>query len=398
MLELYNHQKRLLAKNLPRCLIAHSVGTGKTVSSLALAEQNKVNCLIIVPKALRESWGRSVALFSGNNHRIISKEEFRRDWDILPRYNGLIIDEFHFFGNLKSQMSKSLIKYQKKYKPTFIWGLTATPYCSSAMNIYALASHLGYKWNYWEFFNKFFYKIPMGGRSIPVQKKGIEKELAQLVKSIGDTCTLESCVDVPEQVFETIYFEKTKKQERAINKIEDTIPIVRWTATHSILQGVKNGDDYTQDEFFDCLKNDYIASLSEENPKMVVVCRYNLQIELLKNILEGKKKKVFIINGQVKNRDEVVQEIEKTEECIVLLQADCGIGFEIPSVPLMVFASLSFSFVAHEQCKGRILRINKLKKNVYQYLIIKDSIDEEVYNCVMAKQDFSIAIYNKGIV
>jgi superfamily II DNA or RNA helicase len=224
-------------------------------------------------------------------------------------------------------------------------------------------------------------------------RSGIEDEVADLVREIGTTCKMEDCVDVPEQVFETVFLELTPKQKKAIKEIEEPQSIVRWTKTHAIEQGVKSGDEYVESEYIDNMKTDYILSYAEENPKFSVICRYNLQIKMLKEELEKKGKKVFVINGEVKNRDEVVQEVERTEACVVIIQASCSVGFEIPSVPIMIFASLSFSFVDHEQSLGRIHRINKLKKNLYIYLVVKDGVDEGVYNCIMSKKDFNIAIY-----
>lgn len=391
---LYKHQQRILDKNPKKYLIAHSTGTGKTITSLSLADLNKVEALIIVPKALKENWRRAISSFE-QEHCIISKEEFRRDWQILPKYNALIIDEFHFFAGEKSQMSKNLRKYTKKHNPTYIWGLTATPYCSSAMNIFTLANHLGYNLNYWSFYNEFFYQVRMGPRMVPMQKTGIESKLADIVQKIGNTCTLEECADVPDQQFETVYLELTPSQKKGIKDISESVAITRWTKSHQVEQGMKIGDEYTEDEYFDSLKNDYIASFSDENPKFAVICRYTNQIEMLRQILEKKGKKVVVISGQVKDRDQAVQDIETSPECVAIIQADCAVGFEIPSVPIMIFASLSFSFVNYQQSLGRILRINKLKKNLYQHLVIKGGVDEAVYDCIMKKQDFSFAIYNK---
>lgn len=392
---LYNHQQRILNLNPKKYLIAHSTGTGKTITALSLAEKNNQIALIIVPKALKENWKRAIAKFNPA-HMIVSKEEFRRDWNIINNFQAIIIDEAHYFANEKSQLTKSLRKYIKKYTPQYLWLLTATPYCSSAMNIYTLVNHLGANLSYWSFFNKFFYNVRMGTRMVPMQREGIEDELAEIVHKYGDTCKLEECVDVPEQTFETVYFDLTKSQETGIKLIDDTSAITRWTRRHTIENGLRIGDEYTQDEYFDCLKNDYIVSLSEENPKIAVLCRYNLQIEMLKNRLTDLGKTVFVINGEAKNRDEIVQEIEKSENCVALIQASCSVGFEIPSVPVMIFASLSFSHIDHVQALGRILRINKLKKNLYIYLVTKGGVDEDVYRCIMKKQDFSFHIYDKS--
>lgn len=395
-LKLYKHQEDLLKKNPKKHLIAWGTGTGKTNMSLALAHHNNQIALIIVPKALKENWKRHIQPFN-QYHMIVSKEEFRRDWAIIPNFQAVIIDEFHFFANEKSQLSKALRKYIKKHNPQFVWGLTATPYCSTAMNIYTLANHLGHNINYWKFFNDYFYNVRMGMRMVPVQRPGIEEDLAQLVRKIGSTMTLEECSDVPEQTFETVYFDLTPDQEKGIKNISDSMAITRWTRKHTIENGIQIGDEYTDDQSFECLKNDYIVSLSEQNPKIAVFCRYNLQIEKLRLELESLGKKVFVINGEVKDRDNVVQEIESTPECIALIQASCSVGFEIPSVPVVVFASLSFSYVDYQQALGRVLRINKLKKNVYIHLVTKGGVDEDVYKCIMKKQDFSFAIYDKNL-
>lgn len=393
---LYKHQQDLVNLNPRKHLLAHATGTGKTTTSLALAEHNEVDALIIVPKALKENWARAIKVFPNQKHMIVSKEEFRKSWDDLPKFNAIIPDEFHFFANEKSQMSKSLRKYIKKHNPTYIWGLTATPYCSSAMNIFALANHLGHNLNYWSFFNDYFYNVRMGTRMVPVQRPDIQDDLAILVKKIGSTMTLEECADVPEQTFETVFLELTKEQEKGIKEINDSVAITRWTKTHEVENGILKGDEYDPDKYFDCLKNDYILSLAEENKKMAIFCRYNLQIESLKILLESLGKKVFVINGAVKNRDEVVQQIEAESECVALIQASCSVGFEIPSVPVVIFASLSFSYVDYVQALGRVLRINKLKKNVYIHLVIKGGVDEDVYDCIMKKQDFSFKIYEKS--
>ena len=44
--------------------------------------------------------------------------------------------------------------------------------------------------------------------------------------------------------------------------------------------------------------------------------------------------------------------------------------------------------------KGRILRLDKLHKNVYLYLVTK-GIDTSVYNAIMKKHDYTHAIYNQ---
>ena len=156
-----------------------------------------------------------------------------------------------------------------------------------------------------------------------------------------------------------------------------------------------NGDEYTPPVLgIDSNKADRIIELCNDNKKIIIVCRYNLQIDMLFDRCKQTGKKVYIIRGDVNNRDEVIREADAASEAILLVQAACSEGWEAPSFPIMAFASMDFSYVNYKQMCGRILRLNKLKKNVYLHLISK-GIDEAVYNAIMKKQNFDIEIYSK---
>ncbi|MCL5071851.1 MAG: hypothetical protein M1308_13310, partial [Actinobacteria bacterium] len=85
------------------------------------------------------------------------------------------------------------------------------------------------------------------------------------------------------------------------------------------------------------------------------------------------------------------------EKSIIIVNAACSCGWEAPDFGLMVFYSYDFSLVNYLQMIGRISRINNPKKNVYISLLIKDSIDYDVFdNVVNLKQDFQLEMYGKA--
>lgn len=412
MIELYAHQKELLERNPARHLICFGTGLGKTLTSMELANKNNIKSLLILcPKSLKEKWARDIIYYPWTvtvgifTYKIMSKEEFRKDWDKLYAYDAVIVDEAHYFSGITSLMSKALTKYLRKWDTPYVWLLTATPYMSTPWNIYTLARHLGKDWSYGAFAEKFFTHRYVGQRLVPVVKTGIEDEIAKLVKSIGTTAKMEDCFDVPEQIYETEYIALTKDQEKAIKQVEatETMPIVRFTKIHQAENGTKKGDGYTLDEVFDNLKQERILDLVETNAKVAVFCRYNLQIEALKQAIEKSlpNKKIYVIQGETKNKDGVVLEAESSADCVVLINASCSEGYELPSIGVIIFASLSFSYKDYEQGCGRFLRANKLKKNVFIHLVSSaekhDGVDEAVYASIMKKQDFSLAIYSEDI-
>ena len=391
---LYAHQQRLIDRNPSKILLAHGTGTGKTISALSLAEKNGVQALIICPKALKPMWLRHAGS-TPLQHVVMTKEEFRKQHKTLKRYNAIIVDEAHHFSGMSSLLSKALTSYLSTHNPQYRWLLTATPFRSTPWNIYRLASYLGYNWNYMSFKHEYFYDVQMGFRNVPVMRGGMEDSIAQRVREIGDVVSLQDCIDVPDQTFDVEYLELTPSQKKGIKALDDTSFIARFTHTHCIENGILDSDGYSDDQVFDCNKTERILALASENKKLAVICRYNSQIEHYKQILEKEKYRVFVINGAVKDRDAVVQQVEGSSECIVLIQAACSEGYELPSIGVIVFASLSFSYLDHVQALGRFLRINKLKKNHYIYLVIKDGYDEDIYNAIMEKKDFDIAIYSK---
>lgn len=305
----------------------------------------------------------------------------------------VLVHNCHFFAGLKSQMSKNLRKYINQHKIKNILLMTATPYTSTPWSVYVLANHLGAELSYGSFMMQYFYQLKIGRRYILKPKNGVEEDLAKIVKKYGDIVRLEDCIDMPDSVTEVEYFELSRSQKQAIEGIADPEPLIRHGKTHQIENGVLLGGKYEEPQTFKCDKNERIKELCEENDKIMVVCRYNFQIDTLKKILEPLKKPVFIIRGDVEDRDSVIQEAEASKQCILLAQAETAEGWEIPSINLMVFASLSYSYVKFNQMQGRIRRINKPGKKAYLLLVTAGGVDEAVYRSIKNKENFSLAIY-----
>jgi len=401
MMELYDHQKRIIEANPSKILLAHSTGTGKTRTAIEMAARNGRIVLVIMPKSLKQKWLEDTTYWYAGNltHWILAtKEEFRKGWKTYyPKCDVLIVDEAHYFFGMTSLLSKSLLAYIKRWNIERIYLLTATPYLSTPFNIFRAAQILGHNLNYMSFKLKFFNEIRMGRRMIPVIKKGAKEEVAKIVRQIGDVVRLEDCVDVPEQIFKTEKFELTKDQEDAMKEITDIMPIVRFTKRHQIENGTLKGDEYNKDRYFKNEKENRIIELAIEFDKLAIFCRYNYQINCLEENLKkefGKEKEVFIIMGSVKDRHNVINKANESKNCIIIIQGACSEGYELPTFDCIVFASLDFSYKNYKQSLGRFLRINRLKKNLFIHLVA-GPIDEAVYNSIMNKQDFDMEIYSK---
>lgn len=226
-------------------------------------------------------------------------------------------------------------------------------------------------------------------------KKGIEKRLAEAVKKIANVVDIKDVIDVPLQNhLEPEYFSLSSEQKAAIKEAYDPLPIVRFTAQHQIENGTLNGNEFKEEQNFKCDKNDRILALVKENPKIAIVCRYNLQIDELYFLLVDHKP--FVIRGDVKNRDEVCRQAEAAEKAVILIQADCGIGFELPSFEVCIYASMSYSYTSWEQMNGRFLRMNRPSRTTFIYLLTEgESVDQAVYDAIQRKEDFAIELFKR---
>ena len=397
-MKLYDHQQKLVDKAPEKWLCAHGTGSGKTITSIFLAKQSpEIETLVIVPKSLVEQWQEECKKHT-HFFEVISKETFRRDHKDLRSYNSVIVDEADFFAGLKSGLYKSLKWYFKKHDVKYRWLLTATPYRSTILNLLALGILLGKDWNWRKWNNLFFSQIKMGSRYIPVQKTIIEGEpitwwITKIVNLLGNSVSMEQCFDVPEQTFIVERFKLTPEQKKAIKELDDVVAIARRTRRHEIENGILLSDGYTEDRTFKCEKNNRILELCDRHKKIAICCRYLLQIKVYEELLKGKK--IFIINGATKNKLAVTKEIEKTEECVVLIQTATCVGYQLPNVNVIIMASYEGSIWSLIQIRGRFLRADKLSKNVYISLVQeKGTIDYDVYDSLInKKEDYHLAVY-----
>lgn len=399
-MDLFAHQKKFLSTNPDKAALVWSCGTGKTRTACEWAILGHDMPLIICPKALKTNWIREANRWGVPAARVMTKEEFRRDWAKESRYSQVIVDEMHngfLTPNFKSQMSKALRDYIKKHSISRVLVLSATVYTSSPWNIFSLAHYLGYNWSWPKFNQEFFTQVRMGRRMIPKVKPNSEARLANIVKRIASVVDIHDCMDVPPQLHtDPEYFSLTFTQSSAIKRHYDPLPIVRYTSQHEIENGVWLGNEFAPPETFEIDKNERILDLCKENDKVAIVCRYNSQIDSLYSLLLAAGITPLVIRGSVKNRDSVTIAAESAKECVVLIQADCAEGYQLPSFGLCVFASMSYSYVKHVQLCGRFLRMDKPSKTTFVYLLTEGkSIDQGIYDAIKKKEDFDITLYAK---
>lgn len=143
MFKIAPHQEEF-ARTAPKFTgLWHGTGTGKTRTALYTCKDCDGSILIIAPKTTvqKKQWQHEASVLGMQEPKVISKETFRRDYRILPRYKAVIIDEAHYvFGvtpNTRyrnkqkipktSQLYENLLHYITINKPDRFILCTATP-------------------------------------------------------------------------------------------------------------------------------------------------------------------------------------------------------------------------------------------------------------------------------
>lgn len=407
---LYKHQLDIIRDDPHKTGLFLGTGSGKTLIALSLA---RGRTLVICPKTqkLDGNWEREV---KKNNLKVdltvMSKEEFRRDWEKLEKFDTIIIDEAHTclgvtpnvrWVNKKpipkaSQLFDELESYVNHHKPKRSYLCTAT-IIRSPMTVWGAARILGFDWDFYKFRDKFYVRLPMPGREVWRAKEdsATKDALAGLVRRLGYTGRLEDYFDVPSQVYKTIHVELMASQKKRIKEIpyEYPDPIVRVGKIHQIENGSLTGDEFSKPEEFENTKIDVLLDLALEFPKMIVFAKYKAQIAQIQYELMKAGHNVIVMTGDTQDRSFTLDEVKRASQYVFIVQAQISAGWEVPGCPVVIFASRTYSFVDYSQALGRVQRANNIKKNLYINLVTKGGVDQAVDKCLVNKQDFSDRIY-----
>ena len=423
---LYQHQIEIISDNRLWTGLFTGTGSAKTRTALELAE-GKI--LIICPKQQREdeTWQDNAKKFGiKKDITVISKEDFRRDWEQLLKikWDTIIVDEAHyFFGVLPdtrqrnkvlipkaSQLFENLCDFLKIVQPKRFYLLTATP-AGKPMNVYAIATLLGHRWDFFKFREKYYFSKKMGRFRnvwIPYSDPSLKARLVEVLKGMGYTGSLAEFFDVPEQTHIVKHFSLGEAQRKALKvlKASEADPMAVRALTRTIENGIaygvqieENGNVDTvmkKTTHYPCEKTDYVVEKAQEFPKMLVFATYTAQVATItQELIANGYKNVYAVTGATKDRSGVFKKADAMDECILVVQSSISEGYELPSFPVVIYASLSNKVRDKIQGDGRVLRGNALKKNLYITLVMKGGLDESCYKSISSGVDFNEMVMEK---
>ena len=376
--------------------------------------------MCITPKSLKLKWEQEIKEISHVETQVITPYYFKRDWDKLPYYEAIIIDEADSPWAGKNQSSKALFKYLKKHNPPYVWLATGTPYRSDPINVYNLGLICGYcPYNFPTFREKFYFQQYFGAQPIWTPKlkhtstevkAQTQAELNEYLKNFGDIVMMEDVFDVPEIIYSVEPIEQTKEQVSLIKKL-DSVSENRSTFfryVNEIENGYLDVKAMGEQLEIDSNKIERVVELADQNNVLVIFSNYRNQQAKIITVLTKKFPKAYIqlINGDnsdqavpvSKEMDLIAQGIhQKYTQGYMVVTPSVSAGWEVKHCRMAVYVSLPWSYQAWVQSKGRILRSDNLKKTVYRVLE-SGVVDKQIYQNLQNASDFDPTKYANSLI
>lgn len=433
---LYKKQKTVekLFRKKRQIALFMEPGTGKTITALALVDQKQRRknrhfwILVVTPKNIIGSWEDELIEhmddyeFYGSiksfdkaqsdeecsySFLVINYEQARIHIDYLCdfQWDFVILDESHRIKNRRSKTAKALWKLNDvKYKLI----LSGTPITKDEIDLWSQFKFLNPNlWgnNFKEFENRALRSIDLGDyKKLRPHKQKI-KMFMKKAQSFTYHLKLDDMTDMPPKRDVVIKLPLNSASRKAYNGLEDSflteykgkrssidlsvtalLRLQQLTGGHLILE---NGDAVRfkdQPKLWWTL--DKIEDLGKE--KVLIICRYKYEIELLESALRKLKYKVEVMKGKMKPQEikRVRHSFQNSKGCQVLI-GQVGVVKEGNNFQkccrYTIFYSKSLSYVDIDQCKRRTWRNGQKRKVVYYHLVIENTIDESIESLIDKK-------------
>jgi len=343
-------------------------------------------------------------LFVITNYDVIYKlRDYVKNW----QPDLVVADEMHMISHHSSQRSRAmhsigaLVKYRM--------GLTGTSVDENPLDIFSQYKFVnprvfGTRWV--PFKNKYALWGGFGGFRL-LKYQNLD-HLTRVIHSLAAVATKDDDLNLPERRDQVIRVKMGVKTARVYKDMEKefvsyieelgvkataSIILTQMMRLSQITGGFVNAEqeDGTRKEVpvgtekLDVLED---LLLSHKRKKVVIFARFKWELRKIAELCD-KLKISYILN--IKG-DEWMTYQSNPKVKIFISQISKGISMDLTSASIAIFYSLDYSAKHLIQAKDRVHRTGQSKPVLYQYLIMDNSIDREVYKRLQRKRSLASSI------
>jgi hypothetical protein len=405
-----DYQKEIILKGTEMLLqnkflyLAMEVRTGKTLTSLAIANNIKAqDVLFVTKKKAISSIEADFDLFKPPfslcvvNYESLHKIDHDIPWDII------ILDEAHSMGAFPKPSQRALIVKDiiRKHNP-FVILLSGTPtpesYSQMYHQVYGIPNN---PFNEFTSFYKFcsaYVKVTekkINGLFIRDYSKGLQSILDKMKPYTINYTQLEAGFKV-----------KTSEHVMYVELKDSTYKIIDKLKKDLVVEGKEEvilAD--TSVKLMMKLHQLYSGTIKFESGNSMVLDL--TKAEFIKEKFKGKKIGIFYkfkeeLNALsqvfgVENLTTDLSVFESTDKNIALQIVSGREGISLKQADCLVYYNIDFSATSYWQSKDRMTTKDRLDNDVY-WIFTKDGIENDIYKTVIKKKDYTINHFKKTLL
>lgn len=420
-MKLYDFQERELDATRDKNKVAYylDMGLGKTFVGAAKMMELGANInLVICQKSKINDWiehfkNNYNEYFDGMISDLTSKKEFElfikechkyttvgiinyelafRRKELLKLHDfTLMLDESSMIQNEKAKRTKFIMKLD--FKNLIL--LSGTPTSGKYERLWSQMHLLGWpisKELYWNQFIKtktltnqgFPIKIVTGYKNVDRLKDKMREYGCRFLKT-------NEVFDLPKQNFNNIKVDPTKeyikfKKDRLVT-VNDTELVGDTTLTKMLYERMLCGA-YNQNKM-NALKD----LLESTEDRIIIFYNFDIELKSIEDLCIELDKPVSIVNGNTKD----LSMYEEYENSVTLIQYQAGaMGLNLQKANKIIYFTPPLSSELYEQSKKRIHRIGQENACFYYKLIVRNSIEEKIYQTLDMRKDYTNELFRKA--
>lgn len=413
----YDHQTRAFgfASSLDGSGCFADQGTGKTLIAIAVAGKHYLDgtlerVLVVTPKTVKQVWpaqllehadypwmasvGKNPPIAQGCQFWIVSYDQVKGLAKYIKKWKpGLVIwDESHRLKNPKTTRYKSNRDATNRVPLRLLLSGTPIGKCiSEAWSQYQLIDKTVFG-TYNSFKSRYLKMGGFMGHSV-VGYNNLE-EFYEKFHSKSFRVTKEECLDLPPISYQNIYVEAGSKARKQYDDFasklwmetkegEVTSPGAAVTAMK--LRQIAGGSIKTDEGVVAQLNDAKLAAFRDFmedrlDRKTVVFFSFTHEIRNAETALNKMGIHTMVLDGSSKDRSTFETRFQNYPgPCVALIQVQTGAeGLTLHAADYALYYSPSYSFIWYSQSRDRIYRIGQLKNVTIGFLIVLDTVDEDV--------------------
>lgn len=303
----------------------------------------------------------------------------------------LMLDESSLIQNETSKRTKFILKL----KPKNVILLSGTPCGGKYEKLLPQCRLLGWNITKKEYYNNYvIYHEKSFNGGYPVKLVDGYKNIEDLKHKLAEHGAIfmktDEVFNLPSQIDSTIQIDVTKdykiflkKRYLVINDFElagDT-PLKRMLYARQLC-GAFNENKLKAFE-------DLLQSTED---RLIVFYNFNNEFKALSQVCSSYCRPISVVNGQVRD----LSAFENCENSVTLVQYQSGsMGINLQKANKIVYFTPPLSSELFEQSKKRTHRLGQLKSCFYYYLVVKNSVEEHIYQILSERRDFTDELFRK---